>query len=48
MATTYKCNEFSNVNTMTPTQVKKHITQMNELEKDLVSLTNSIFSNIFC
>ena len=36
MATTYKCNEFSNVNTMTPTQVKKHITQMNELEKDLV------------
>lgn len=36
MATTYKCNEFNNVNTMTPTQVKKHITQMNKLEKDLV------------
>ena len=36
MATTYKCNEFNNVNTMTPTQVKNHITQMNKLEKDLV------------
>ena len=36
MATTYKCNEFSNVNTMTSTQRKKHISQLNELEKDLV------------
>jgi len=36
MATTYKCNEFRMVNTATPTQVKKHYCQMNELEKEFV------------
>ena len=34
MATTYKCNEFKMVNTMTSTQRKKHISQLNKLEKE--------------
>jgi hypothetical protein len=31
----YKCNEFQNVNTMTSNQRKKHVSQMNYLEKEM-------------
>ncbi len=31
----YKCQEFANVNTMTESQRKKHVTQMNALEKEM-------------